>query len=91
MPEVKYDYEKISALTKKPKEKSWPDQVGQVWKSQLGEKLAELPHQVLFSLDNLDAWGHETIMLRAQSSCSQQMSSSITYCTFNDELFAPAV
>ncbi|CAK9113112.1 Uncharacterized protein SCF082_LOCUS52440 [Durusdinium trenchii] len=41
---VKYDYEKISALTKKPKEKSWPD-------------------QVLFSLDNLDAWGHETIML----------------------------
>eukprot|EP00913_Durusdinium_trenchii_P030171 g28270.t1 len=26
---VKYDYEKISALTKKPKEKSWPDQVGQ--------------------------------------------------------------
>lgn len=41
---VKYDYEKISALTKKPKERSWN-------------------HQVLFNLDSLEAWGHETIML----------------------------
>eukprot|EP00440_Ansanella_granifera_P021207 gb/GFBE01023023.1/.p1 GENE.gb/GFBE01023023.1/~~gb/GFBE01023023.1/.p1 ORF type:complete len:787 (+),score=207.20 gb/GFBE01023023.1/:1-2361(+) len=41
---VRYDYEKISSLTREPKTRTWTD-------------------QVLFTLKENDAWGHEQIML----------------------------
>jgi len=41
---VKYDFEKVSNLTRQPKQRTWKD-------------------QVLFTLKENDAWGHESIML----------------------------
>lgn len=78
MAKVKYDYEKIIALTKKPKERSWNHQAGEI---QLVRSCSICSHfnimddlrvdcctedfaisKVLFNLDSLEAWGHETIM-----------------------------
>ena len=61
---VRYDYEKISALTKQAKQRVWPNQALSAKQSECVLLASQLIFQVLFNLGGHEAWGHETIMPR---------------------------